>query len=137
VKAQLIVPEKLGREITQDKKGNYDANLRSGIDGRAIMAFRAKNGLEAQDWLDTAQTIRAELMVLQSEGKPLWHGRMKIIARAATLAEKVAYRRKKRRKELCGRGSQPRRGARTSCPRQRNHWDIMTNGWCGPFASFV
>jgi hypothetical protein len=77
VKAQLIVPEKLGREITQDKKGNYDANLRSGIDGRAIVAFRAKNGLEAQDWLDTAQTIRAELMVLQSEGKPLWHGRMK------------------------------------------------------------
>ena len=58
------------------------------------MAFRAKNGLEAQDWLDTAQTIRAELMVLQSEGKPLWDGRMEIIARAATLAEKAAYRRK-------------------------------------------
>jgi hypothetical protein len=57
------------------------------IDGRAVMAFRAKNGLEPQNWLDTAQTVRAELMVLQSEGKPLWDGR-EIIARAATLAEK-------------------------------------------------
>jgi hypothetical protein len=33
-------------------------------------------------------------MVLQSEGKPLWDGRMEIIARAATLAEKAAYRSK-------------------------------------------
>ena len=63
-------------------------------DGRAVMAFRAKSGLEAQNWLDTAQTVRAELMVLQSEGRPLWDGRMEIIARAATLAEKAAYRRK-------------------------------------------
>ena len=107
MKAQLIVPEKLGREITQDKKGNYDANLRSGTDGRAIMAFRAKNGLEAQDWLDTAQTIRAELMVLPSEGKPLWHGRMKIIARAATLAEKVAYRRKSVEKSFADEDHNP------------------------------
>ena len=33
-------------------------------------------------------------MILQSEGRPLWDGRMEIIARAATLAEKAAYRRK-------------------------------------------
>jgi len=93
------------------------------IDGRAVMAFRAKNGLEAQNWLDTAQTVRAELMVLQSEGKPLWDGRMEIIARAATLAEKAAYRRKSVEMSLCGRGSQPRRRARTSRPRQRSHND--------------
>jgi hypothetical protein len=77
------------------------------IDGRAVMAFRAKNGLKAQNWLDTAQTVRAELMVLQSEGKPLWDGRMEIIARAATLAEKAAYRRKSVEMSFADEGHNP------------------------------
>ena len=77
------------------------------IYGRAVMAFRAKNGLEAQNWLDTAQIVRAELMVLQSEGKPLWDGRMEIIARAATLAEKAAYRRKSVEKSFADEDHNP------------------------------
>ena len=43
----------------------------------------------------------------KAKGKPLWHGRMKIIARAATLAEKVAYRRKSVEKSFADEDHNP------------------------------
>lgn len=64
------------------------------IDGRAVIAFRASNDAEAQMWLYTKEAVRSDLAVLQNEGRPLWDGETPIVVRAATFAEKAAWRRK-------------------------------------------
>ena len=68
------------------------------IDGRAVIAFRAENEEEAQAWLecdhDDAKAVRADLMVLESEGRPVWDGEVEIVARPATIAEQAAWRSK-------------------------------------------
>ena len=60
------------------------------IEGRAVIAFRAENEGEAQMWIDNEEGVRAELKVLENEGRPLWDGTAKISVRAATVAEQLA-----------------------------------------------
>ena len=60
------------------------------IEGRAVMSFRAENECEAQLWINSEEEVRAELKVLENEGRPLWNGRAIISVRAATVAEQLA-----------------------------------------------
>jgi hypothetical protein len=60
------------------------------IDGRAVLSFRAENEREAQMWIDSEEEVRAELKVLENEGRRLWDGKAKISVRAATVAEQLA-----------------------------------------------
>jgi hypothetical protein len=64
------------------------------VAGRAVIAFRAKDEIEAQKWIDTEKAVRSDLAVLENEGRPLWDGETPIVVRAATFAEKAAWRRK-------------------------------------------
>ena len=57
-------------------------------------AFRAKDAIEAQKWIDTEEDVRSDLAVLENEGHPLWDGETPIVVRAATFAEKAAWTRK-------------------------------------------
>ena len=42
------------------------------VAGRAVIAFRAKDEIEAQKWIDTEEDVRSDLAVLENEGRPLW-----------------------------------------------------------------
>jgi hypothetical protein len=64
------------------------------VAGRAVIAFRAKDEIEAQKWIDTEEDVRSDLAVLENEGRPLWDGETAIVVRAATFAEKAAWTRK-------------------------------------------
>jgi hypothetical protein len=64
------------------------------IEGRAVIAFRAKSAEEAQFWIGSAKAVRADLAVLEDEGRPLWDGQTEIRVRAANYAEQAAWRRK-------------------------------------------
>jgi hypothetical protein len=64
------------------------------VAGRAVIAFRAKDEIEAQEWIDTEEAVRSDLTVLENEGRPLWDGETPIVVRAATFAEKAAWTRK-------------------------------------------
>jgi hypothetical protein len=64
------------------------------VAGRAVIAFRAKDEIEAQEWIDTEEDVRSDLAVLENEGRPLWDGETPIVVRAATFVEKAAWTRK-------------------------------------------
>jgi hypothetical protein len=61
------------------------------IDGRAIFAFRAKDIVCAQAWLDIHAVMRHTLETIHSDGRRIWNGRAHIIARTATSAEATIW----------------------------------------------
>jgi hypothetical protein len=64
------------------------------IEGRAIMAFRARNNEQAQVWVASEESIRSDLVALESQGRPLWDGKTELVVRAATIPEQAAWRKK-------------------------------------------
>jgi hypothetical protein len=64
------------------------------IEGRAIMAFRARNEEQAQVWVANEESIRSDLLALESQGRRLWDGKTELVVRAATIPEQAAWRKK-------------------------------------------
>jgi hypothetical protein len=58
------------------------------IEGRAIMAFRARNNEQAQVWVASEESIRSDLVALESQGRPLWDGKTELVVRAASTLSK-------------------------------------------------
>ena len=52
------------------------------IEGRAVVAFGAENRAEAQDLID-AEWLHDDLIVLETNGRPLWNGESEIHLREA------------------------------------------------------
>ena len=61
------------------------------IDGRAIFAFRAEDIACAQAWLDIHAVMRHTLETIHSDGRRIWNGHARIVAREATSAEATIW----------------------------------------------
>ena len=60
------------------------------IEGRAIVAFGAENEAEAADLIE-AEWLHDDLMVLESNGRPLWDGKSEIHLREAVEEERARW----------------------------------------------
>ena len=60
------------------------------INGRAIAAFNAENEIHAEGRA-ASKPFRADLTVLENEGRPLWNGTDEIFVRKAFPAEKAQF----------------------------------------------
>ena len=60
------------------------------INGRAIAAFNAENEIHAEGRA-ASKSFRADLTVLENEGRPLWDGTDKILVRKAFPAEEAQF----------------------------------------------
>jgi hypothetical protein len=60
------------------------------INGRAIAAFNAENGIQAEGRA-ASKPFRADLTVLENEGHPLWNGRDEIFVRKAFPPEEAQF----------------------------------------------
>ena len=60
------------------------------INGRAIAAFNAENEIHAEGRA-ASKPFRADLTVLENEGRPLWNGTDEIFDRKAIPAEEVQF----------------------------------------------
>ena len=58
------------------------------INGRAIAAFNAENEIHAEGRA-ASKPFRADLTVLENEGRPLWNGTDEIFVRKAFPAEEA------------------------------------------------
>jgi hypothetical protein len=70
------------------------------IDGRAIFAFRAPDDASAQAWLDIHAVMRHTLETLHSDGRRIWNGQARILARRASSGEAKIWN--KLRGEIAG-----------------------------------
>jgi len=60
------------------------------INGRAIAAFNAESEIHAEERA-ASKPFRADLTVLENEGRPLWEGTDKILVRKAFPAEEAQF----------------------------------------------
>jgi hypothetical protein len=60
------------------------------INGRAIAAFNAENEIHAEERA-ASKPFRADLTVLENEGRPLWNGTDEIFVRKAFPAEEAQF----------------------------------------------
>jgi len=71
------------------------------IDGRAIAAFRADNNAEAETHIE-AEWFRAEISVLETDGRPLWDGDSEVRFREAVEEERAAWEKARAKAALDG-----------------------------------
>jgi hypothetical protein len=60
------------------------------INGRAVAAFNAENEIHAEERA-ASKPFRADLKVLENEGRPLWDGADEILVRKALPAEEAQF----------------------------------------------